>query len=492
MRTGSTVVLDNGSWTLSDELGHGGFGEVYRGHQGAVEAAIKFIPKSKGVPREILLDIPKNARNVIPITGTGEDADNWIISMPVADHSLEKMLNAHGGKLPEDLAVMVLTHIAEALASLDGSIVHRDIKPGNILLFNAKWCLTDFGIARYAAAATGSLTHKGYGTAAYVAPELWLGQSATSQSDIYALGIVAYEIITGSLPFQGTEAEIAHGHLNVIPPSTGAPARLDWVILDSLSKPPSLRPTAEQFKVKLSQRAAVFNSKAAMAMGQANHELRSLEEQAEQRLRQAVAEAELRQHHVDRAGKLLSRIGEEVLTTLQGFADRVQSQPQKDGGGKLTFHKASLMISPIIPNTNGHLMAQEEDPFVVLATAHITLWQFSGVNGYPGRSHALWYADAKEEGNFQWYETAFIQNGGMQPTQRFRPFAAEFESREATAALRGEGNFLVAWPFAPLDADDLDEFIERWGVWFAQASKGELQAEQIHNIGDIQDSWRKA
>lgn len=492
MRTGSTVDLDNGTWVLAEELGHGGFGEVYRGHQGMEEAAIKFIPKNKGVPRERLLEIPKNARNVIPITGVGENENDWVIAMPVADESLEHLLAASGGKLAEELALTVLTDVSEALLSLAGKIVHRDIKPGNILLLDGKWCLTDFGIARYAEAATGTLTYKGYGSPRYIAPELWRGQSANGQSDIYALGVVAYEILTGTVPFEGTDEQIREGHLDDIPSPTGAPARLDWLVLDSLSKAPGLRPTVEQFKAKLRQRAAVFNSKAAMAMGRVNQDLRKSEDQAEQKSRQADAEAELRRQQVNHATILLSRMREEVLSTLQRFADRVRLKPREDGGGTLSFGNATLTISRIIPNMSGYLMAEEDDPFEVLATAHIILWQESRFGGYPGRAHALWYADAKEEGNFQWYETAFIQQGGMHPKERPIPFAADFESQEATAALRGEGSFLVAWPFTPLDTDDLEEFIERWGVWFAKASRSELEMESIPHIGEIQESWRRA
>jgi serine/threonine-protein kinase len=456
-----------------------------------VQAAIKFIPKSKGVPREILLDIPEDARNVIPITDTGQDDKHWIIAMPVADDSLEKVIAANGGKLPESLAVKVLSDVSEALVSLDGKIIHRDIKPGNILLLNGKWCLTDFGIARYAAAATATETHKGFGSSRYIAPELWLGDSATSQSDMYALGVVAYEILTGSVPFDGIQDQIRAGHLNDTPPSTGAPARLDWVVMDSLKKAPNVRPTAEQFNDRLGQSSAVSNSRAAMALGRANQDLRSLRDQAEQRVRQAEAEAEVRRQQVNHAGELLSRITGEVLTTLQGFADLVVLEPRDDGGWTLAFGNATLTLSPMTPNTHGHLMAQEDDPFVVLATAYITVRQEVGFGGYPGRSHALWYADAKEEGNFQWYETAFIQNGGMQPTARPMPFAAEFESNEASAALRKKGTFLVAWPFTPVDADDVGDFLDRWGVWFAQASQSELKPEFIPNINEIQGSWRQ-
>lgn len=112
-----------------------------------------------------------------------------------------------------------------------------------------------FGLARYSEGATGTLTHKGYGSVPYIAPELWRGESATSMSD-YALGVVAYEMVTGSLPFTGTDDKVRNGHLKVPPPPTGAPSRIDWAILDCLKKIPSLRPAAEQFNDKLQPSAA--------------------------------------------------------------------------------------------------------------------------------------------------------------------------------------------------------------------------------------------
>ena len=493
MSAGSTVDLDNGSWTLGEQLGKGGFGEVYRGFQGTDEAAIKFIPKDSGTPREVLLDIPVDARNVVPITGTGEDDKNWIIAMPLADDTLEHVIGTLGGKLPEQLALAVLTDISDALASLHGKIVHRDIKPGNILLLNNKWCLSDFGIARYAEVATGTQTHKGYGSLPYIAPEIWRGESATSRSDMYALGVVAYEIVTGSRPFSGTDEEVRHGHLNVTPPPSGAPSRLDWAIMDCLKKMPTLRPTAEQFNDKLEPSAAVFASQAALALGQANQEQRNLRDLAEQQFLAALAEDEARGLQVDHASDLLSRISGQVLAKLQDFADFAALHPTNDDGWKLTLGRATLTFSDMIPNHWGHFMTEEDDPFVVLARAVVTLQQQQvGFQGNPGRSHALWYADVEEEGRFQWYETAFYQNDGMSPCQRLVPYAAEFESTQASKALRGDTTYLVAWPFTPLDADDVTEFLERWALWFAQASNGELNEDYVEDIRRARESWRNA
>ncbi|GAA5700575.1 hypothetical protein AQJ43_31530 [Streptomyces avermitilis] len=120
-----------------------------------------------------------------------------------AEKSLRYHLQEHG-RLPLNEAVAVLSDVAEALADLkDREIVHRDLKPENILLLGGRRCLADFGIARYAEATIAKHTLKLAGTLAYMAPERWNNQRAASASDIYAPGVVAYELLEETPPFTG-------------------------------------------------------------------------------------------------------------------------------------------------------------------------------------------------------------------------------------------------------------------------------------------------
>jgi serine/threonine protein kinase len=491
MRSGSTVELSSGVWKLGEPLGRGGYGEVYCGHRGEELAAIKFVPKSTGVPREVLLEIPKDARNVVPITDTGEDGDNWIIAMPLADDSLENVIAANGGNLSEPLALTVLADIAEALMSLDGKIVHRDIKPGNILRLGTKWCLSDFGIARYAEAATGTQTHKGFGSTHYYAPELWRGHSATSQSDMYALGVVAYEMITGRHPFDGTDSEIRDGHLHEEPESTGAPKRLDWAILDCLQKAPELRLTAFQFKEKLAQSAAGYESAGALSLVRANREERRRRELASQQAAQAAAVEEQRAIYLKHAHTKFSRLSDEVRTKMQSLADLAVLEISTNESWVLSLGQASMRFSLMYHDPDWLRNQLEDAPFAVIAHASVTVFQSSTSNDHRGRSHSMWFADAHEEGKFEWFETAFRQNAGMIPTERPIPFDAEPVSDEATAALLGGGAFHVAWPFTPVDADDVDAFADRWAAWFGDASRGQLLADHMQIAhSKAHGSWR--
>lgn len=491
MDSPTAVELSNGTWVLGDRLGKGGYGEVFRASQREAQAAVKFIAKSMGDPREISLELPATAQNVVPIIATGSDDQNWIVAMPMADGSLLDVIEASQGPIPLALTLEVLTDVAVALLSLEGKIVHRDIKPGNILRLNGKWCLSDFGIARYAEADTSPLTHKGIGSDPYVAPELWRGGRATSESDMYALGVVAYQLLTGSVPFVGKQHEVAQGHVDVDPPSTGAPAKLDWAILDCLKKTPDLRLTAAQFKDKLPTSLEAFTSQGALALGLANQEQRRQRDLEARRVQQAADEEKLRQDHRSHAQQRLLRISQEALEKIQGMADLATLSPREVGGWSLNLGMATISFSPMMYNPHQHLMAEYDDPFVVLATSNISVSQKAGFRSHPGRSHALWYADAKEKGRFEWYETAFVQNGGIVPLQRPVPFDAEFESKEASMALRGEGSYLVAWPFTPVDPDDLDAFVSRWALWFSMASSGELAADVEDDVRAARASWRQ-
>lgn len=491
MRAGLTVDLKNGSWRLGHRLGQGGYGEVYLGHCDEELAAIKFVPKSKGAPREVLLEIPRDARNVVPITDTGEDGDNWIIAMPLADDSLERVVAAHGGKLSEQLALAVLADIAEALVSLDGKIVHRDIKPGNILRLGDSWCLSDFGIARYAEAATGTHTHKGFGSTHYYAPELWLGNSATSQSDMYALGVVAYEILTGRHPFVGSDAEIRDGHLRGEPESTGAPKRLDWAVLDCLQKAPELRLTASQFKEKLAQSAAGYESPGALALARANREERRRRDLASQQAAHEAAVQERRAVYLKHAHTKLTRLSDEVRSKMQSLADLAVLEVANNESWVLSLGQASMRFSHMYHDPDWLRAQIQNAPFEVIAHASVTVFQSGPANDFPGRSHSLWFADAHEEGKFQWFETAFRQNAGMIPTERPIPFDAEPASDEAYAALKGGGSFHVAWPFTPVDADDVDAFADRWAAWFGGASRGQMTSDNMRiAYSKAHESWR--
>ena len=198
-------------WRLGDQLGAGGFADVYRARSGnGTSAVVKFVRKLPGTHRELLFVDLDDVPNVAPISDWGELDDYWVLVMPEAEKSLRDHLPEVKGRLDASDAVPILVDVAPALVAMEDCVVHRDIKPENILLLDGRWCLADFGIARYTEATTAPDTLKYSMSRAYAAPEQWRGERASSATDVYTLGVVAYELLAGRLPFQGVDLRQQH------------------------------------------------------------------------------------------------------------------------------------------------------------------------------------------------------------------------------------------------------------------------------------------
>src|SRR2546426_10526300 len=122
-------------WELGAQFATGGFGRVHEALADDGSAAVvKLVPKASGADRELLFEDLSGLPNIVPIIESGEWKSFYVLVMPRADMSLRQHLRDAGGKLPSDEAITVLIDIAEALASLDTDVVHRDVKPENVLL----------------------------------------------------------------------------------------------------------------------------------------------------------------------------------------------------------------------------------------------------------------------------------------------------------------------------------------------------------------------
>src|SRR5262245_2142668 len=150
------------------------------------------------------------------------------------------------GALPPDQVLDIITQVAGGLAVAHAAgVVHRDIKPGNLLIDRAGMVkITDFGVAYAAGSVPLTRTGMLLGTPAYLAPERVAGQAAGPASDLYSLGMVAYECLTGQVPFTGTAMEIALAHrLQSLPPLPGSvPPELSKLIADLTARDPAYRP----------------------------------------------------------------------------------------------------------------------------------------------------------------------------------------------------------------------------------------------------------
>ena len=212
-------------------------------------AAVKLIPKQPGADRELLFEDLTNVRCVVPIIDSGEWEAYWVLVMPRAAKSLRDHLKERGTLQPDE-AVAILSDIGMALADLHGKVVHRDIKPENVLLLDGRWCLSDFGIARYAEASTAPDTHKWAWTTAYNPPERWRSEPAVSASDIYSLGVMAFEMLVGRRPFLGPDFRAQH--LTEDAPSLpDCPTPLASLVTECLHKAPAVRPIAADLLERL-------------------------------------------------------------------------------------------------------------------------------------------------------------------------------------------------------------------------------------------------
>jgi serine/threonine-protein kinase len=243
-----------GPFVLGERLGDGAMGVVHlaTGPDGG-EVALKLLrPELAGsiVYRERFLREARVAREVahpglVPILDAGEaDGRFYLATAYRAGGSLAARLQREG-RLPAGEAVALLRQVAAGLDALhERGIVHRDVKPENVLLDgDGNAALTDFGLAKGDAYTVLTRPGEVMGTLDYIAPELIEGAAAAPAADVYALGCVAYECLTGAPPFAGKNVfEVAVAHLEEEPPAPALEPELAWAVLTALAKDPQRRP----------------------------------------------------------------------------------------------------------------------------------------------------------------------------------------------------------------------------------------------------------
>jgi hypothetical protein len=245
-------------YELGQVLGQGGMARVHQGldRQLDREVAIKVLAPPFDRDHEFVERFRREARaaaglshpNIVAVFDSGsDDGTNFIVTELVEGETLAERLRRDGPMPPAD-AVAVAVDIARALAAAHArGLIHRDIKPGNVMLLpDGRVKVVDFGIAR--AAGSDTLTHTGVvlGSTAYLSPEQAGGQPVDERADLYALGCVLYEMLTGRVPFSAdTPIATMYRHVNeeAPPPSTISPVQpeLEDVVLRCLEKDPKRR-----------------------------------------------------------------------------------------------------------------------------------------------------------------------------------------------------------------------------------------------------------
>jgi len=251
-------AIIGGRYRLVSLLGRGGMGEVYRADDLTLDqpVALKFLPDGVAVSDARLAQFHNELRvarqvshkNVCRLYDLGDAEGRRFLTMEYVDgEDLSSSLRRFG-RMPPDKAVQIARQLCAGVAAAhERGVLHRDLKPANVMLDgNGDVRITDFGIATAAADAGADIA----GTPLYMAPELLAGKAASIKSDIYALGLILFEVFTGKRPFDGkTIAELRQVHDSQTLTTPSAIVRdldpaIERVILRCLDKDPDRRPAS--------------------------------------------------------------------------------------------------------------------------------------------------------------------------------------------------------------------------------------------------------
>jgi tRNA A-37 threonylcarbamoyl transferase component Bud32 len=261
----------SGRYELNHLIARGGMAEVYRAHDRLLDrpVALKVLFPELSVDRSFVERFRREAQaaanlshpNIVPVFDWGEDSGTYFIVMEFVDGRPLSSILKTAGPLAADRTAEIAAPVAAALGyAHKHGVVHRDVKPGNVLITDdGQVKVTDFGIAR-AVNTEESLTQTGavMGTATYFSPEQAEGMGVDARTDIYSLGVVLFEMVTGRPPFLGdTPVAVASKHVRDHPPlprelNPSIPPTFEAIILKAMDKNPDNRyATSEELRADL-------------------------------------------------------------------------------------------------------------------------------------------------------------------------------------------------------------------------------------------------
>ncbi|NTW54714.1 MAG: serine/threonine protein kinase [Chlorobaculum sp.] len=452
----------------------GGFGQVFHGKSSSGEyVAVKklHISGKDLAHRELRIADELKGRPlnyIVPFIDAGEDTEtgDYFIVMPKAEYSLQNMVNKNGPLAPQETS-SILLQIATGLIEV-GELVHRDIKPDNILFHEQKWKIADFGIARFVSDATASNTLKNYLSQYYAAPEQWRSERATHATDVYALGCMAFFLLTGRPPFINDPKE---EHLNSPVPSFDCiDPRLKTFVNMCLRKVDSSRPSLSRVRDQLEE---IFSNPALAVAGSSLADL--ADAAAHVSNQQLAAQAhEASEKNICIARTKLASSGYEILAdNVERLWGKIHSQAPNARRNNIVGLFQCYVGSARLEITLNKNFQIEPNKFAfsewdVVTYSHISINQEKPHYFW---SASLWFTKLKEGSDYRWYEPSYWND----IYREFEPHA-EHPGRDADIATSRKGWHSVHMAFGPIAVDDEREndFHDRWIWLLSKAAFGQL------------------
>lgn len=451
----------------------GGFGQVFAGvNDKGEEVAVKKLHVSAAAVNHRELRIAeefwgKTFQYVIPFIDSGEDADSgaYFVIMQKAERSLQAVIEAEGLRNASDAAV-ILQQIVLGLIEVE-DIVHRDMKPDNVLLHEAKWKVADFGIARFAEEATSTNTLKECLSPYYAAPEQWRKERCTHATDVYALGCIAFFLLTGRPPFTKNPPE-EHQQAPV-PSFQCTDPRLSSLVNLMLRKNPSTRPALDRVRDLLNeivQRPQQNRASGApSALAHAGAEVARWEQERQATLATAMAVQKARLELAAGAAEILAENMERLWKKIQNDAPAANRNAIHQGAG-FELGYGHLIINGLEQRdisegfrSCGWDVIWAGRATVIQRSPHEYIW-----------SSSLWYAKPQNASDYRWYEISFwdMRHGCYQPFACSNVADADYALSPIMHVIQ------IAFGPKVIDDDKEDEFHDRWIWLLAQASVGKL------------------
>ena len=482
------IKLPQGVWYYDqkERLGNpGGFGAVFSGKddKGKKVAVKKLHSNAKDFAHRELSAANRIQKlspdNVMPIRDCGQAAgtDDYFLVMPAADQNLQKKID-DDKIISESEAIAILQQIAVGLSTF-GNVIHRDLKPHNILLHENVWKIADYGITKFIEESTAPQTLKKCLSPSYASPEQWLEDSVTPAADMYSLGCIAICMLTGQPPFSaGSREELRARHVKEAPPKCDTcTTKLQSLISTMLRKAPDSRPsigrvldTLNSLNEKKSN-THVSNGLKALRVADAEESRRAAEQEA------VLRSAEAKRHTREK----LREEGESILNEcINDFEQWINNDDLHvnvhRSAARISFGLGSAQlefdVSTIQSVSRDNPLPASQWDIVCSALIKITQQEPKPAK----RSCSLCFAKKPETQDYRWWEIKFDYSPWIRQDRK-HGYCALDDYGSIDEALSISMSRFQATQRLPIDGEDKDEARDRWAALLACASQGRLELQ---------------